>query len=409
MSLEKKYGLGFLRAVITEGYETFARINCNEDIFDEQTKQTLSFIEKHYNEHKKTPDIKTVEFFADTDIETMPEEPIRFWLRLLEQQHLHERLTQMSKEIEKKKQDPYKAFEGIRKAVDDFEHKMMTDQVFDLFDPVLIEELLYEQKNPGFCIPTPWPTLNSNIRGWFPQNLTIIAGRPGTGKSWLMLDCAQHALRAGYSCLVVTTEMAYKAMMLRFLSLYFKITYSELKHGLLPDYAEEWLKTEAAKVFSNPKFIKIMGDDMELKIETIFKHVRILKPDLVLLDGAYLLRSDRIRDAEKHNRIAELFNYIKGMAKNLGVSVICTTQMNRAQSQTENSKAGLHRLAFSDNAGMVADNVFMLTIEGEENNQQRYLDVVKLREGEPVNRIAVDWNFESMEFGEKKVSHVSAI
>ena len=391
---------GFIRALVENGYEAFAKEQFSLDVLDDSTKKVLEAVEEYYHTHKCTPSLGLVENIADTSFKDVPQGELSFWIDLLVKRYAYNRLKSLNNKIGRMlESDAHDNIFGCLAQIADeltnTQNVRSSEGVKNMFDPEMVDEV-FSASDDYLCM-TPWPSLNNSIGGLFPQDLTILSGRPGTGKTWLMLFMMVLAAKDNVPTLCVTTEMRYKAMYKRFWSIFFGLNYIDVKENRFADYVLDFIKQQMKEYEGSVNLLGRSDKSFQLKVEDIAKQVIVHKPKLLVIDGAYLLKSDKIKFNEKHNQVGEIFNLLKAMALSLDVSIVCTTQINRPSSD---SKVGLHRLAFSDNLGMVADNVLMIDVEGDTGDERRFIAPLKLREGSPVDKIFFNWDFENMDFGE---------
>lgn len=226
-----------------------------------------------------------------------------------------------------------------------------------------------------------------------------------THNTFLLLHLLIHAWKKGKRVLCCSTEMSVESLVMRTASLATKTSYERHRKGRLTSFEQKFVSEsmQAAKDDETRNNFLIMGDGFDVFLETIEAKINIFKPDIVAIDGGYLLKSKKINERDRLNRIAELFNQFKSLAKRHGVPVLITTQLNRAPSSGmgKEKKVGLERMAFSDNAGMVADNVFVIEQEKKDKDENRIRVIpLKLREGSSFDEIGINWNFETQEFHE---------
>ena len=123
--------------------------------------------------------------------------------------------------------------------------------------------------------------------------------------------------------------------------------------------------------------------------------IRETKPDLVIVDGMYLMRDDRSgkRDVD-WKAIAHISQDLKLTAQEFGVPLIGVTQANRGSEGKESSLSGL---GYSDSFAQDADAVFQVSrrkvVDPETGikKTELYLNCPGLREGE-LDGIVVNGN-----------------
>jgi replicative DNA helicase len=153
--------------------------------------------------------------------------------------------------------------------------------------------------------------------------------------------------------------------------------------------------------------------------------IRECDPDLVIVDGMYLMHDDRSgKSTQEWQRVMHLSRDLKMTGQEFNIPVIGVTQANRGSEKSRGQD--LTELAFSDALGQDADAVFRVSkVEKIEENIKRtyiYLTAPGLREGKfdgIVIRGEPATNFdyvrtmvpedENAEYDEKKQSAASTI
>jgi len=121
------------------------------------------------------------------------------------------------------------------------------------------------------------------------------------------------------------------------------------------------------------------------------------KPDLVLVDGAYLLKVPGITRTE---RASNVFDELKRLAKRSKAAVVATMQFNREVKVNQAKTVQADSIAMTDVAGWNADLIFgLIQTEEMKKNRRMAFKPLKVREGES-EEIECNWDFERMDFSE---------
>ena len=245
-------------------------------------------------------------------------------------------------------------------------------------------------------IQTPWPTINDSTLGLWPEDLVLLVARMGIGKSWTALLLAGAAWEQGKKVLVATTEMAKETMAMRYLSTKFRIPYSDFRKGKLDSFTEKRFRDGVASIINSPN-LNIVGGDFDFSMDTFTGIVMDEKPDLVIVDGAYLLKVPGITRTE---RAANVFDELKRVAKRSKAAVVATMQFNREVKVNQAKTVQADSIAMTDVAGWNADLIFgLIQTEEMKKNRRMAFKPLKVREGES-EEIECNWDFERMDFSE---------
>jgi replicative DNA helicase len=249
-------------------------------------------------------------------------------------------------------------------------------------------------------IPTPWPSLDDMTQGWQKEMYVGVMARPKTGKTWFMLRLAYAAWRAGYRVMFVNKELPDEMMDRRFDALHAKLPYERFRTGDLTDVEEQRYEKAMADLDAAfaagavPDFRWVHGVST---VSGIDAKVEEFKPDILFIDGAYLLiDEEKARQAwEQQQNLSRGFKRIAQVQK---VPTIISIQAGRGADQ----KKSKTQMTMSDARGSdaFAQDVDIL-IGLEQSDDDRVNNVLNLlplavREARP-EPIRVGWDFDTME------------
>lgn len=243
-------------------------------------------------------------------------------------------------------------------------------------------------------IPTPWPAMDDMTLGWWPEDLILFVGRLGVGKTWTLVICAERAWQSNRKVLLVSTEMNKVQMARRFFSLNLRMPYNEVRRGKLGEFAEQKFFAGLDELMQQ-EGIKIVAGDFDYSIENIAATVEDEKPDLLCVDGPYLIKNS---GKDRHERVSNNFDDFKKIGKRTGVSTITNLQFNRSAKTGQDQTISAENIGITDVAGWNADGAFgMLQSEEMRANFRMNLKALKIREGLP-STIEINWNHQAMDF-----------
>jgi replicative DNA helicase len=218
-------------------------------------------------------------------------------------------------------------------------------------------------------VPYPWDVINDETQGMQGGQFIVLYGRPKSMKTWLALYMAVHAyMNSRRRVLFYTREMAPLQIAQRAASAICKVSYSQFKNGTLQPDMFEYVKSvlqglvddesTAAKQGHQPCFI-ISADRSSGGggVAWLQAKIRELKPDIVFVDGMYLMKDDRSgsRTIDWKN-IAHISQDLKLTAQEFDIPVVGITQANRGAEKSKGED--LTELAYADSLGQDADAVF---------------------------------------------------
>ena len=255
--------------------------------------------------------------------------------------------------------------------------------------------------NSGSGIPgltTGFVDLDRQILGLNNSDLILIASRPGMGKTSIALNIALHAAKtSGKAVAVFSLEMSREQLALRLLSSEGYIDGKKLQTGRIKD--DEWRRLAAAAASISVSNL-LINDDAMLSVSDMNAQCRpIDNLGLVVIDYIQLMQSASGAKGRRYeNRVevvTEISRMMKVMAKDLGVPVICLSQLSRANEKRENKRPMLSDLRESGSIEQDADVVIGLYREDYYNRETENFNitecqVLKNRRGE-TGTIDLQW------------------
>jgi replicative DNA helicase len=242
-------------------------------------------------------------------------------------------------------------------------------------------------------IPTPWPSMNKMTMGFQKEDFVLFASRPGTGKTWLLIILLMHAWQQGHRVLLFSTEMSLLALKRRTMALVSGLSYGYIKAGRLTQNQYQHY-IDMLKNFEKDDRFLVNGNDTTLLRSTIEQSIMLHKPDLVGIDGYYMVRDDVESPSKDEIKMGAIWKTGKALAKKYGIPFLVTHQLNRPpQNQRPGQKPDLSRLSYSDASGQYADYVFSIWCTEEMKNDKRLgILPLKTRDSEHQEAIEIRWD-----------------
>ena len=230
-------------------------------------------------------------------------------------------------------------------------------------------------------IPTGFHQLDNLTSGLIAAELTIVAARPGLGKTSFVLNIAQNAAMEKEKVVgIFSLEMAAQQLVTRMLCSEARVDSHKVRSGYLSK--EDWkrLAKTMSKLARAPVFI---DDTPGISIIEMRSKARRLKAehglDLLIVDYLQLMSgtsaSSRVRYENRQQEISTISRSLKGLAKELDIPLIACSQLSRAPEQ----RRGDHRPQLSDlrESGSIeqdADVVLFLYREDLYNKDENFED-----------------------------------
>lgn len=227
------------------------------------------------------------------------------------------------------------------------------------------QELEFLAKNGGDVtgVPTGFYDLDKRTTGFHGNELIIIAGRPGMGKSALAINMATNmAVNFKKSVALFNLEMGSTQIVNRMLSSVGQINSQKLRTGKL-DHTD-WKKyNETLSLLADTKFF--IDDTPGITVSEIRSKCRRLKNsdkglDCIIIDYLQLISSSNKYSGQRTNEVSEISRDLKKLAMELEVPVIALAQLSRGVEQREDKRPLMSDLKESGSIEQDADIVMFL-------------------------------------------------
>ena len=239
----------------------------------------------------------------------------------------------------------------------------------NVFD-IMSEAAASGSKIPG--LSTGLPDLDAMTLGLNKAELILIAARPGMGKTSIALNIALHvAVTQRKKVAIFSLEMSREQLVTRLLSRAALVPSGNLLTGQLTD--QQWRDVAAAAATLNASDI-LIDDNPTLTVADMNAQCRMVKDlDLVVIDYMQLMQSAGSghgwSNESRTQAVSDISRMMKIMAKQLGVPVICLSQLSRANESRQDKRPLLSDLRESGAIEQDADVVIGLYRDGYYNRE----------------------------------------
>jgi len=229
------------------------------------------------------------------------------------------------------------------------------------------------------------------------SEVTIVAARPGMGKSALCLNLAQCAAKASKTSLIFSLEMTRRQIVGRIAASRGHITTQQIKNGEIPDELWGQVATDIEEAAALPIHINTTpGMSIgELRAETLRFVQKHGKPDVVFIDYIQLMESQNRRE-KRYLEVGQISRGIKRLCLELDRPFVVASQLNRlAAGQVPQ----LHHLRESGDLEQDADNVIFIHYDSEASGDvNAQIIIAKQREGKKSVVVYLKWAPERVSF-----------
>ena len=345
-------------------------------------------------------ELETHEIDGSTIVGT--DETLLYWCKELRTKAKHNRLADITEDVAEKLDngETEEAYSIMKKGVWKIEDEIVESSSVDITKNTEDRKQAYleRKKNKGMIgISTGIPHLDYILKGLIKETLTTLIAGTGVGKTWFLVLLGAYAQLNGYKVCVFITEMSTELMQDRFEAMLFGMMYG--------DFSYENFKSGSLNLETENLYFEFLEDDLPklepLIIETatgISSVVSVIereKPDLVLVDGAYLMEDEQ-GAKDDWLRVTHITRDLKKTAKNWHLPIVINSQADKNTSKKTGPELG--SIMYTQSIGQDSDNVLALfRDEIMINDREMGVKVLKQREG-VLGKVIINWDFDHMNF-----------
>jgi replicative DNA helicase len=266
-------------------------------------------------------------------------------------------------------------FGDVLETLTDIAYERQTNNLRPLSDVMLEVQALVTAatQTPGSVtgVPTCFAKLDRMLTGLHEGDVTIVASRPGMGKTAFAISMARKIASKGYAVPIFSLEMPAIQLAMRLLSQESGVDLNELRSGRFDQ--KHWPKiTQAMSTLSSlPLYI---DDTPGITILDVRGRTRLLqrmilankcpgctqgKLGVVIIDYLQLLASIN-RRKNREEEVSQTSQQTKRIAKELGVPLMALSQLNREPEKRKDHRPELSDLRESGSLEQDADNVIFI-------------------------------------------------
>jgi len=197
--------------------------------------------------------------------------------------------------------------------------------------PICIKDIesKFKNKNTDLGVLSGLADLDSIKTGFRKQELTIIASRPGVGKTSLALSIARNASFDGKKVLYITFEMSEKKIVDRMLCQTSKLNTMYLDLGLIKPSDFNALMEGAGKLFNGSIYIKTIYNKSIVDIHSLIKEAREkFEVDIVFVDYLTMIKAETAYQ-NRWEQVAETSRCLKQYAVEFDIPIVALCPINR--------------------------------------------------------------------------------
>lgn len=189
------------------------------------------------------------------------------------------------------------------------------------------------EENFRHTIETPWEPINESLAGGVGGGeLHVVAGLPGTGKSWFLVSIGAYAAKLGYNVLHYTLELDEDYVAFRYDANLMGISTNKLdyqdKNKLESDINN---KVKGNLIITSMESYNTNADSLEVHIDKL-KLVKDFTPDMIIIDYPDLMvpaPQNKRKESKEYQEIQDVYRELRGFGRRLDVPVWGVSQINK--------------------------------------------------------------------------------
>lgn len=227
--------------------------------------------------------------------------------------------------------------------------------------------------------------LDKYTEGIFSSELTVIAARPGMGKTALAVQVSINLAEQGFKGIIFSREMGQTQIARRIIANKLKINSYKLKRLNHMTETEKKNLNENANNFAKLKLRVDTNCETVEKIKMMCKYYHQLgELDFIVIDYLQLLETIK-KCQNREQEVAHISRQLKLLTLELNIPVILLSQLNRGSEQRADKRPMLSDLRESGAIEQDANNVFML-FQDKKMEEDKLLDIMIVKQREGVTR-----------------------
>ena len=370
------------KAIRSRDIQPLLECGVQEDwFFNDLNKQVWKFISKHNEKYGEVPTAVTVRDNFPTYTLHAVEDNIEYLLDQLMEYRKRQKTIDALLEAQQavSQQDHNTALQTMASAAQilmndsqrDSTDENLSDHPMQRYDEYIA---IKTRPNGLLGLSTGFKTIDEITSGVLKQQLWTIAAPPKTGKSVLAMQMAIKAQDENQRVMFQSFEMTAREMKTRYDAMRSHISHKRLIMGALrPDEEKSYLNHlgMARDDFWMPDTVA------SRTITGLCAKVEKYKPDILFVDGMYLMFDEETGETESERSLRSLTRGMKRVAQRYDIPVVVSTQTLR--SKMRGGKVTADSIGYTSSFLQDSDIVLVLQRQDEEDDSSRSLSVAASR------------------------------
>ena len=211
-------------------------------------------------------------------------------------------------------------------------------------------------------LATGYDQLDELTSGFQNGEVIVIAARPSMGKTSILLNIAEYmAVRDGHPVAIFSMEMSKEQLTQRFLGSHARFNLRQMRRGRISP--EDWtnLKIAAGDLEQAPIYVDDSAILTPLQLRAKSRRLKAAHDiKCVFVDYLQLMTYGGSPSASRYEQITEISRWIKALARELAIPVVCAAQLNRGPADRPTHRPRMSDLRDSGAIEQDADVVALL-------------------------------------------------
>jgi replicative DNA helicase len=319
---------------------------------------TISKILKSDELIYRLTEVVDVQFSLDNDTLTC--------IQILSEQHMKRALFALIQNVNNKLSQDEDIFDIINfvengaKALIPKENEI-TSNLNEQINNLLLDICNRMQSNELFGITTGFKEIDNFTGGWQKTDLIIIGGASSMGKTSLALAFAYNAAKyANTPVVIFSYEMSSLQLLRRLVSVETRIDNKYIANGFINEEDLKTISDATQDIEAMPLIIDECNITSLIYLRNkIRKYTEENNIELVLVDYLQLVTYSN-KNSSREQEVSKVTRTLKNLAKELNITIIALSQLNRGVGMRTNSKPTLADLRESGEIEQAADIVMLI-------------------------------------------------
>lgn len=200
-----------------------------------------------------------------------------------------------------------------------------------------------------------WECVDAVTDGGHPGDVIVLVGRPNVGKTFGLLHMLREAWISGKSVLIASMEMSAPQITRRVIGLQSGLNPEYMRKGRLSTVGHG-LMTQTVAGFDDMPPLHMLIGNFKKRVSDIDRLAQETSPDIIYIDGGYLLTPDKARGGRGNRReaISDVIEELKGVANDRQRPLCTSVQFNREVKRRARAEMDLSQIGETDVIAQIA-------------------------------------------------------